>query len=293
MRIFLVAGMTAVAMSLPPPARAQLAAEQRQCFTGDEVASELRVSACTAIIESGGTSPRNLSAALIRRGNIYFAMLDYDRAFQDYDQAVKATPDSAIAFHNRALVHHRKTRYDRAIEDYDQAVRLDPKYAVAFVNRGNAHRMKGQYDRAIEDCGQAIALNPNLASAFFTRALAYQDRAQWDFDAYLSPGRYENLAIHDYDETIRLNPKNTDALRNRGALYAKARQFDRAIADFDEAIRLDPNLVPAFVARGLALRFAGQYDRAIADYRKALTLKVDDATKRQIELSLKQLGAAP
>ena len=293
MRIFLVAGMTAAATLLPPPASAQFSAEQRPCFAGDEVPSETRVGACTAIIEANGTSARNLSAALIRRGNIYFAMQDYDRAFQDYDQAIKATPDSAIAFHNRGLVHHRKSRYDRAIEDYDQAVRLDPKYAAAFVNRGNAHRMKGQYDRAIEDCSQAIALNPNLALAFFTRALAYQDRAQWDFDAYLSPGRYEDLAIHDYDETIRLNPKNTDALRNRGSLYAKARQYDRAIADFDEAIRIDPNLAPAFVGRGLALRYAGQYDRAIADYRKALTLKVDAGTKRQIELGLKQLGAAP
>ena len=71
------------------------------------------------------------------------------------------------------------------------------------------------------------------------------------------------------------------------------RRYDRAIADFDETIRLDGTVAWTFASRGYALRFTGQYDRAIADYRKALTLKIDDATKREIERSLKQLGAGP
>ena len=91
----------------------------------------------------------------------------------------------------------------------------------------------------------------------------------------------------------RLNPKRADTFLNRGILYAKLGQYDRAIADYDEAIQLSPNLAVTFTRRGFALRFIGQYDRAIADYRKALTLKLDEATKHQIEVSLKQLGASP
>ena len=58
-------------------------------------------------------------------------------------------------------------------------------------------------------------------------------------------------------------------------------------------IRLDPNSAFALNGRAYALRFVGKYDRAIADYRKALTLKVDDATKHQIERALTQLHARP
>jgi tetratricopeptide (TPR) repeat protein len=49
------------------------------------------------------------------------------------------------------------------------------------------------------------------------------------------------LAIRDYDEAIRLNPKNVAAFNNRGNAYVSRRMYDRAIQDFDEALRLNPN----------------------------------------------------
>ena len=139
--------------------------------------------------------------------------------------------------------------------------------------------------------GNARLVQPG-AVAFFGRALAYQDKARWDFDAYLNEGRYEDRAIQDYDQAIRLDPNNAAAFNNRGNAYTRRRQYDRAIADYSEAIRLVPNNGATFNSRGYALRFVGQYGRAIADYRKALTLNIDEATKKQVETALKQLGAA-
>ena len=48
---------------------------------------------------------------------------------------------------------------------------------------------------------------------------------------------------------IRLGPNNAAALRNRGFLHTRQRQYDRAIADFDEAIRLDATAASAFTGR--------------------------------------------
>ena len=112
------------------------------------------------------------------------------------------------------------------------------------------------------------------------------------FRAYLNEGQYEDRALKDYDEAIRLAPGNRAALNNRGNVYMSKRQYDRAIKDYDEAIRLDPNEPLYIKNRANAFRVAGQYDRAIADYRKALTLKVGEPVKKQIETALKDLGAA-
>ena len=68
-------------------------------------------------------------------------------------------------------------QYDRAIQDYDQAIRLNPNWAEAFNNRGRAYSDKGQHDRAIQDLDQAIRLNPNFAEAFYNRGHAYADKA--------------------------------------------------------------------------------------------------------------------
>jgi tetratricopeptide (TPR) repeat protein len=138
----------------------------------------------------------------------------------------------------------------------------------------------------------AIEISPQYAVAFFRRGLAYQDKAQWDFDAYLNEGKYEDLAIRDYDEAIRLNPKNAPAFNNRGNAHVSKRMYDRAIQDFDEALRLTPDNALFLRNRANAFRIVGQYRSAIADYRKALSLKIDASTKNQIEKVLKELGVA-
>ena len=62
----------------------------------------------------------------------------------------------AWAFQNRGIVYRNKGQYDRAIQDFDQAISLDPNDAYAFNSRGNVYKDKGQYDRAIQDFDQAI-----------------------------------------------------------------------------------------------------------------------------------------
>jgi tetratricopeptide (TPR) repeat protein len=96
--------------------------------------------------------------------------------------------------------------------------------------------------------------------------------------------------MRDYDEAIRLNPKNAAALNNRGNAYVSKRMYDRAIQDYDEALGLNPNNALYLKNRGNAFRIIGQYRSAIADYRKALSVKIDEPTKKQIETALKELG---
>jgi tetratricopeptide (TPR) repeat protein len=97
------------------------------------------------------------------------------------------------------------------------------------------------------------------------------------------------LSIRDYDEAIRLSPKNAAAFNNRGNNYVSKRMYDRAMQDFDEAIRLDPNSALYFKNRGDVFKIIGQYLSAIADYRKALALKIDEPIKKQIERAFKEV----
>ena len=45
-------------------------------------------------------------------------------------------------------------QYQRAIEDYNEAIRLKPNNAIAYANRCGAYCGLGQYQRAIEDCNK-------------------------------------------------------------------------------------------------------------------------------------------
>jgi tetratricopeptide (TPR) repeat protein len=101
---------------------------------------------------------------LNERGNVYFTKGKYDRAIQDYDQAIRLDPRNSLAFGNRAAAYGEKGEYDRAFQDFDQAIRLDPNYAEAFYNRGSVELNIGDYNRAIRDFDQAIRLKPRGSS---------------------------------------------------------------------------------------------------------------------------------
>jgi tetratricopeptide (TPR) repeat protein len=55
-------------------------------------------------------------------------------------------------------------------------------------------------------------------------------------------------AIQDYNQAIKLNPKNAGAFNDRGNTYTKLKQFEKAIQDYNQAIELDPEYTHAGTA---------------------------------------------
>jgi tetratricopeptide (TPR) repeat protein len=44
-----------------------------------------------------------------------------------------------LSFGNRGNYYAVTRQYDRAIQDYDEAIRINPNFADAFYNRGRAY----------------------------------------------------------------------------------------------------------------------------------------------------------
>src|SRR5260370_22252704 len=162
--VFVLAGMAAAQDRDGQWQRCTLYDEHGKVRAGANL--ELVIDACTAIIQAGQETPKQLAFALANRGYAYRNKYEYDRAIQDLDQAIKLDPDNALAFVNRGDAYRNKREYDHAIRDYDQAIKLDPNDAIALNSRGSAYAGKRDYDRAIRDFDQAIRLDPNNAHAF-------------------------------------------------------------------------------------------------------------------------------
>jgi len=86
---------------------------------------------------------------------------------------VKKSPNKVRVHLNRGVAYTRLGQYQRAIEDYNEAIRLNPDLAEVYNDRGVAYRKLGQYQRAIEDYNEAIRLNPDLAEVYYNRGDAY------------------------------------------------------------------------------------------------------------------------
>jgi tetratricopeptide (TPR) repeat protein len=117
-------------------------------------------------------------------------------------------------------------------------------------------------DIPIEGCTAVIKTGEQilqrLSSAYNNRGVAYRLKANYA------------LAIDDFNEAIRLVPKNANAFNNRGVAYRNLGDLDRAIADYDQAILIKPDYYAAFYNRGLALADKQEYAKAIADFTTVL-----------------------
>ena len=93
---------------------------------------------------------------------------------------------------------------------------------------------------------------------------------------YYEKGKYD-LAIKNYNEAIKLNPRDADTYNNRGLAYDALENYNLAIKDYNKAIKLDSKDADYYNIRGLAFYELEEYDRAIKDYNKAIKLDSKDA----------------
>lgn len=171
--------LTAIGLLPSAPAGAVSPQELDWCKNmSDAYSPDLRIQGCTAAIQSGQWSGKNLAWAFIDRCFGYFIKRDYDSAVADCNQAIQLDPTNAYSYELGGTAYRGKGDYDSAIKAFDRAIVLDPKNSYPYELRGTAYLSKDDYDNAIRDFDKAIMLNPKDAAAFFNRGNA--ERAKGD-----------------------------------------------------------------------------------------------------------------
>jgi len=179
-----------------------------------------------ALVLRGDTTGTDAETVL-ERGMKHFDNKDFDKAFEEFNEAIRLDPNYARAYRNRGLTYMVKGQYDQAISDYSEAIRLDPNNAWAYTKRGVIYNVKGQADKAIKDFTDAIRLDPNDTEAYGGRGDAYNRKGQGD------------KAIGDLTKAIELNPKDAVSRMSRGQAYYDNGQRDKAITDFEKVCDMD------------------------------------------------------
>lgn len=119
--------------------------------------------------------------------------------------------------------------------------------------------------------------------------------------AALSATLRQALALHQggqlseaqvlYDQVLRSQPENFDALHLSGLIAAQLKNPARAAELISRALAINPNHADAHANQGNALRKLGQFESALASYDKALNLRPDHAeTHFNRGIALKELG---
>jgi tetratricopeptide (TPR) repeat protein len=115
-------------------------------------------------------------------------------------------------------------------------------------------------DTKIDEMSRRIAADRDDKAAFYKRGQLYAIKR-----AYVA-------AAKDFDEAIRLDPKDAEALNNRCWIRAALGDLKSALGDCNEALWLQPDLFDALDSRGLVNLKLGNNADAIRDYSESLQI---------------------
>lgn len=83
-------------------------------------------------------------------------------------------------------------------------------------------------------------------------------------------------ALVDLDASLRLAPKNAEALSMRGMLHTQSGDFVSALRDLNSAVASDPASLDAVGNRAVLHQQAGRIDEAIVDFTRTIELAPTD-----------------
>ena len=236
--------------------------------------------------EPPGSKSLIRAEAHAERGRILYATKEYSKAVAAFNAALQTYPDKADVYRWRAEALAKLERFDEAARSSDEYLKRGGKpsagfYALRGQLRAQLHEYPDKYPDVIADYTLALAMKPDS----ITHAALGWVYVVTDAKA---------LALHNFQEAIRLDAKNGDAYNGRGFIRARLGEYSAAQSDVREAVRLGPQTARHMwnAARVYAeIVFRSDIDRNSRNGR-ALPTRVDNQAQA-IELLRQALERTP
>ncbi|MGZ4984687.1 MAG: tetratricopeptide repeat protein [Chthoniobacterales bacterium] len=242
-----------------PVLRDNEAAEQMKLARGDEENGRMddAFTRYTAILTSDISSAM-ASIACQSRGNLYARRGETEKAFADFQEAIRLNPRNAGAYANRGVLLAQKGDHEAAIKDFEEALQFEPDLFKAVYNRGLSYRDLGDVEKAQEDFARTIELNPDFAPVYVNRGALYARQKKFA------------QAAADYKTAQKLDPTLPEPLVGLAFLSLNDGKQAEAIDELEKALKIKSDSPPALNSLGWVR--ATSPVRSLRDGRKAVEL---------------------
>lgn len=232
----------------------------------------------------------------MQRGLRNLELKQYALAASDFGACVGQWPHFFWGHFNRAYALAHCGNKAEAIQDYTLALKLDPQLKEAYFNRGLLNLELKQFRRALDDLqrckelgkddavvdsGLGVALEglqrPNEADQAFASAVPRsavlpqeeRHRLLWTY-GFAVATRLPEKAREAFEEVLRDNPSDPQALYGCAMLLDRQGKADLALVFFNRALEVSPHLEEARRFRAVLLARQGQFQAAYQDINTCL-----------------------
>ncbi len=152
----------------------------------------------------------------------------FDKAIQEYRQAMLYMGDFASSRHNLGILYTNLGQTDNAIRNYEEALRIDNLFYPARINLALLYNQKGENDKAEEMLRKTLAQEPGFAEGYYYLGLLLAEKKDYQG------------ALHYLLEAARRMPDYPRVRYNISLLYQQMQKPDKAWEYLRQCLEKEP-----------------------------------------------------
>ena len=175
----------------------------------------------------------------------------------------------------------KNMRVESALENYARASELDPEAGYPHVALAELYHRLRQMDRALQRAKRAVDLDPNIAAAHRILGRTYFAMLRSG-----GAGDIEQLAVHAFQETVRLDPGDVETRSSLVRLLIATERANEATEHLEEIVRLVPTAYYEMYLLARVRRGEGDTEAAIGLLQLSLAVEPRQAQAREMLIAL-------
>jgi len=164
-----------------------------------------------------------------------------------------------------------------------QLLNTAPESFQAHQLNAEVLELQGKNSEAADEYRKVLSIHPNLPGIHYQLGeLLLAGGAE---------GEMQDKARQEFEEELKIDPRNAAAEYELGEMARQARQWNDAIAHFERASQVDPSLADALIGLGKSLVSAGRTQDAVPSLEHAVHLEPDNPNAHyQLSFAYRRLG---
>lgn len=218
---------------------------------------------------------------------------DLSLSITNFDKVIKLDSSQWTAYYYRGVANKKTFQFDKAEQDFTQAIRLNPLIPETYLELGEIYHYQEFYNKAETVYKKAIDVKPTFVYAYFNLGNLYAigndlRKAQRQYqrcneidptfpDAYLMLGilkfyvkKDDDHSIEFFDKAIKVDSAFSQAFFWRGLANLSLNKPDRTVADWNTLVKYNPGNSFYTLIRGFLYIELNDFDKAFVDLRKGL-----------------------
>ncbi|MEW6455196.1 MAG: tetratricopeptide repeat protein [Acidobacteriota bacterium] len=176
-----------------------------------------------------GEKKETPSEKSFKQANEAFQKGDYEKAVNEYREALKEDPNEPIYYYNLGISYRKMNKNDEAIEAFKKMIEIQPQSFSGLKNLGELYGLKKDFEEASKYFKKAVEISPNDPEAYYNLGACLMNNADY------------KGALEAFKKSIEVQSDYGASYYQLGLLYVNQSMMEEAIKAFEKFIQLSPD----------------------------------------------------